>query len=82
MVLNGYWQQQPAIPGLYGGVLDGTGHESDVATYLYYTRSLGGVPDYPEGGGFPAWDRASSRAWFSRAEWRALDSYFSRNFIP
>jgi hypothetical protein len=76
MVAEGYWTPRPADPALYGGVLNGTGHEEDVATYLHYTRARGGVPDYPEGGPFAAWDGPASRAWFARALWAALDSYW------
>jgi hypothetical protein len=34
-------------PGVFApnGVLNGTGHEQDVATYIYYTAAAGGVPD-------------------------------------
>ena len=82
MVTNGFWVQRPADPTLYGGILNGTGHESDVATFLHYTRGVGGIPDYPEGGGFAAWDTPSARVWFSRAEWIALDSYFGSGWVP
>lgn len=82
MVRMGYWQNQPPRPGLYGGVLDGTGHEVDVATYLYYTQGFGGVPDYPATGGFPAVHDPASRAWFARALWTALDSHFSIDRVP
>lgn len=74
MIAKGYWQLQPVNAGLYGGILNGTGHEADVATYLHYTRALGGIPDYPENGGFASWNQPASRAWFARALWLALDS--------
>jgi hypothetical protein len=56
MIAKGYWQLQPIDAALYGGIFNGTGHEADLATYLHYTRALGGLPDYPEGGGFVAWN--------------------------
>jgi len=71
MVAQGYWQQQPVNPALYGGALAGTGHEQDASTYWYYTRARGGVPDYPEAGGFPVGE-AAPRAWFARLLWTAL----------
>jgi hypothetical protein len=79
---KGYWAAQPADPALYGGVLTGTGHEQDVATYLFYTQGQGGVPDYPAAGGFPAWDQPATRGWFARALWAALDSYWSVDRVP
>ena len=74
MIAKGYWQLQPVNAGLYGGILNGTGHEADVATYLHYTRALGGLPDYPENGGFASWNQPATRAWFARALWLALNS--------
>jgi hypothetical protein len=71
MVAKGYWVKQAIDPNLYGGVLTGTGHEQDASTYWYYTRNKGGVPDYPEGGGFPV-DEAAPRAWFARLLWIAI----------
>jgi hypothetical protein len=79
---KGYWTAQPTNAGLYGGVLTGTGHEQDVATFLFYTQTQGGVPDYPATGGFPAWDQAATRGWFARALWTALDSYWSVDRVP
>jgi hypothetical protein len=63
--------QQPTDPALYGGALVGTGHEQDATTYWHYTRSRGGVPDYPEAGGFPL-GVAAQRAWFARLLWAAI----------
>jgi hypothetical protein len=74
MIARGYWQAQPASPALYGGILNDTGHEADVATFIHYTRAFGGVPGYPEGGNFAAWDQPATRAWFAQALWVALDS--------
>ncbi len=34
MISQGYWSAQPSDPTLFGGVLNGTGHEQDVATYI------------------------------------------------
>jgi hypothetical protein len=70
-VAKGYWTQQPTDPNLYGGALLGTGHEQDASTYWFYTRSHGGVPDYPEGGSFPV-SQSAPRDWFARLLWTAL----------
>jgi hypothetical protein len=82
MVAKGYWQQQPIRSDLYGGVLTGTGHEQDVATYIHYTQAQGGVPDYPDSGPFPVWNQPSTRAWFARALWAALSSHFTVTNLP
>ncbi len=82
MVAQGYWVQQPTNAGLYGGVLVGTGHEQDVTTYIFYTQAFGGVPDYPAGGFFPAWEQPATRGWFARALWTALNSYFAVDRVP
>lgn len=71
MVKKGYWEARSADPNLYGGALAGTGHEADAATYWYYTRGRGGVPDYPEVGPFPLGD-AATRGWFARLLWTAI----------
>jgi hypothetical protein len=84
MVVKGYWQARtaPPDPVPYGGVLGNTGHQNDVATFLFYTGSYGGVPDHPQGGGFADWNTPSSRAWFSRVLWAALLSRYSGEDIP
>jgi subtilisin family serine protease len=84
LVVKGYWQPRtaPPDPVPYGGILSGTGHQNDVATYLYYTASFGGVPDHPIGGGFADWNRPSSRGWFSRTLWAALRSEFAVAQLP
>ena len=76
MIDAGYWQRQPIDPTLFGGVLNGSGHEQDAATYAYYTQGRGGVPGYPPGGPFAAWNRPATRGWFAQALWVALDSYW------
>jgi len=75
MISQGYWSPQPRDPSLYGGILDGTGHEQDVATYIFYTQRVGGVPGYPASGGFGAWNQPATRGWFAQALWVALNSY-------
>lgn len=40
MIAKGYWQAQPVDPSLYESILNGTG---DMATYIRYTRTLGGI---------------------------------------
>lgn len=70
MVVAGYWQQQPTDPQIYGGVLNGTGHEQDTTTYVHY---VGPVPDTASSSeSWSAYDHASSRAWFTRAQWPAF----------
>ena len=75
MVSPGYWIQQAIDPALYGGVLNGTGHEQDVATFVFYTQHVGGVPGYPAVGAFGAWNQPATRGWFAQALWAALNSY-------
>jgi hypothetical protein len=82
MVAQGHWQQQPTDPGLYGGVLNGTGHEGDASTFVHYTGNFGGVPDFPTSGGFPSWNHPATRAWFVRTLWVALTSYWSVGRLP
>ena len=84
MVVKQYWQPRTAPPdGVpYGGILQNTGHQNDVATFLYYTAAYGGVPDHPANGGFADWNNPSSRGWFSRALWVALLSKFGAEHIP
>ena len=75
MIAQGYWSAQQIDPALFGGVLNGTGHEQDVATYLFYTQRVGGAPGYPTSGGFGAWNQPATRGWFAQALWGALNSY-------
>lgn len=69
MVSKGRWQQQPDDPKLYPAVPPISGHRADIATFVAYA---GALPDRPLGGPF-AWDAPSSRAWFARAFWQALN---------
>ena len=85
MVVKGFWQARtvPPAPAPYGGILNGTGHQNDVATYLAYTDpAYGGVPDHPTSGGFADWSSPSSRGWFARALWAALRSQYGVVLIP
>ena len=71
MVAKGYWVPQPNESVPYTGVP--TAHLIDVQTYHFYTQGVfGGVPD-----GFSDWNSASTRGWFARALWAAVNSYFS-----
>ncbi len=74
MTARGSWQAQPIDAKLFGGVLNGTGHEQDVSTYVYYTQALGGIPDHPTSGTFADWNRSATRGWFAQALWTALSS--------
>ena len=69
MVGKGYWQQQPDDPKLYRMVPASSGHRADIATFVAYA---GPLPDRPLGTAFD-WDQPSSRAWFARAFWQALN---------
>jgi alpha-tubulin suppressor-like RCC1 family protein len=75
MIDKGYWTRQPIDPNLYGGVLNGTGHEQDFATYVHYVAA---PPDFPVGGSFSKADLTAdgTRGWFAKALWKALDGYF------
>jgi hypothetical protein len=76
MVAQGYWAQQPTDPNLYGGILNNTGHEQDVATFVHYAGNVpqGPATNQPWG----AWNTDSSRGWFALALWQALDSYWGK----
>ncbi len=74
MIAQGSWQAQPIDARLFGGVLNGTGHEQDVSTYISYTQALGGIPDYPTSGAFADWNKPATRGWFAQALWTALSS--------
>jgi hypothetical protein len=74
MEAKGYWVAQPIDPTLFGGVLNGTGHEADVATYLHYVGGIAGAD-----GAWSGWDSAATRGWFAQALWDALDSYFGHD---
>lgn len=54
-------QAQPIDAKLFGGVLNGTGHEQDVSTHVYYTQALGGILDYPTSDGFASWNKPAAR---------------------
>jgi len=77
MVAKGYWAQQPVAPGLFGGALNGSGHEADAATYLHYVGGIAGAD-----GTWSRWNQPSSRAWFAQALWAALDSHFGVDRVP
>ena len=73
MVAKGYWQLRADDPALYPNVPAGSGHRADLATYTFYA---GAVPGTEPGAAWAGWDRPSTRGWFARAEWQALDSHF------
>ncbi len=79
MVTKGYWQQRSDNPNLYPNVPASSGHRPDIATFVYYA---GALPDYPTNGSFPVWNQPATRAWFSRALYQALDSYFGVDRVP
>ncbi len=80
MVAKGYWQQRPTNSGIYGGVLNGTGHEQDVTTYCYYAGPVPGTSSCSSA--WPSWNQPAQRGWFSEALWRALNGYLSVDRVP
>jgi hypothetical protein len=79
MIKKGYWQSQPDV-GAYPNVPFSSGHREDIATYLFYVKTL---PDFPNtSGDFTNWDQPSTRAWFARTLWAALQSHFNVETIP
>jgi streptogramin lyase len=73
MVEKGYWQPQQAAPGLFAGSVPAV-HADDVATYLHYVGSL---PDAPgASAAWGGWLQPSTRGWFARALWAALDRHW------
>ncbi len=75
MVKQGYWLQQPDNPALYPNVPASSGHRIDIATFVFYS---GALPDAPDtAASWAAWTDPATRGWFARAEWQALNSYFS-----
>jgi len=79
MVEKGYWQFQPDNGALYTNVPASSGHRVDLATYVHY---VGGLPDVGSGASFPGWDQPSTRGWFARALWAALQTQFARSTLP
>ncbi len=79
MITKGYWNLQP-VDGSYTNVPGTSGHRQDIATFVHYA---GALPDYPNlSGNFANWDQASTRAWFARTLWQALNSYWSVDRVP
>lgn len=69
MVSKGRWQQQADDPKLYQSVPASSGHRADITTFVAYA---GPLPDRPLGTAFD-WNQPSTRAWFARAFWQALN---------
>lgn len=80
MIKKGYWQQHLDDGTAYTNVPVSSGHRDDIATYLFYVKSL---PDFPNtSGAFTTWDQPSTRTWFARALWAALQSHFNVESLP
>ena len=79
MVAKGYWAQQPDNRALYTDVPASSGHRGDLATYAHY---VGGLPDVGAGASFAGWDQSSTRGWFARVLWAALQTQFARPALP
>jgi hypothetical protein len=79
MIAKGYWVAKPSETIPYTNVP--SAHLADVRTFYFYTKGavFGGVPDGPtaSNGGFGDWNSPSTRGWFARALWAAVNSYFS-----
>ena len=78
MIAKGYWVAKPSEAIPYLNVP--SAHLADVRTFHFYTKAtFGGVPDAPTAGnvGFNNWNDPSSRGWFARTLWAAVNSYFS-----
>jgi hypothetical protein len=74
MVAKGYWQYQADDGTAYPNIPASSGHRVDVATYVHHA---GALPDFADTRApFPSWDRPSTREWFARTLWQALDSTF------
>lgn len=66
MEAKGIWIAQPDAPLPYAGVP--AAHANDLRTFAYYVY-VGGVPAPPTD-----WNAATTRGWFARALWAALDA--------
>lgn len=73
MIAKGYWQAQPDDGALFPNLPASSGHRGDLATYVHYAAL---PPDTSAGANWDTWNRPTSRAWFARTLWQALDSYF------
>ncbi len=80
MIKKGYWQPHADDGTAYPNVPGISGHRDDIATYIFYVKSL---PDFPNTSGpFATWDQPSTRAWFARTLWAALQSHFNVELLP
>lgn len=80
MILSGYWIRQPDNPNIYPNVPGSSGHRSDIATYVFYAGAVPGTSNTGQSWG--DWNAFASRAWFSQAEWKGLNVYFSQGYTP
>ncbi|MFN8513450.1 MAG: choice-of-anchor D domain-containing protein [Thermomicrobiales bacterium] len=80
MILSGYWVRQPDNPNIYPNVPGSSGHRSDIATYVFYVGTVPGTNSTGQSWG--DWNAFASRAWFSQAEWKGLNDYFSQGYTP
>lgn len=80
MVLNGYWVQQPDNPAVYPNVPTSSGHRNDIATYVFYAGTVPGTGS--TGQSWSDWNAFASRQWFSEAEWKGLNDFFTSGYTP
>ena len=80
MVKKGYWQQQPDNATYFPNLPKDTDRQradrGDIATYIYYTQKLGGIPDQTPTANFNGFDQPAPRAWFAVALYRALKAAY------
>ena len=69
MVAKGYWAAQPDKAQLNPNIPASSGHRGDIATYHHY--ALTNLDVFPFDN-WNAWADATSRSWFSAAQWKAL----------
>jgi streptogramin lyase len=73
MVARGFWQPQPAPPGLFAGSVPAV-HAGDVATYLHYVGAIPGAP--ASAAAWDGWLQPATRGWFAQTLWAALDAHW------
>ncbi len=82
MVAKGYWIQQPDDASIYGAIPAGSGHRTDVATFVHYAGALPLTSPTDRYDGPSGWDAAASRAWVAQVLFTALDSYHKIDRVP
>ena len=80
LVKQGYWTLQPDNAKYFTNVPAGSARQQEdrqfLATYLFYTRNLGGIPGQGSTATFSGFDQPAPRAWFALALYRALQTAY------